>query len=52
MSNKKKTYFQKIKSLAIALLISSSEKVKADQPVHCLRDKAFGVWDFHVSSSV
>lgn len=23
---------------------------KADQPVHCVRDKIYGVWDFFVSS--
>lgn len=23
--------------------------MKADQPVHCLREQLFGVWDFHVS---
>ena len=23
--------------------------VKADQPVHCLRENLYGVWDFHVS---
>jgi hypothetical protein len=30
MGNKKNTYFQNIKSIAVALLISCSEKVKAD----------------------
>jgi hypothetical protein len=30
MNNKTKTYFPKIKSIAIALLISSSDYVKAD----------------------
>lgn len=24
--------------------------VKADQPVHCLREQMYGVWNFHVSS--
>ena len=43
-----------IKSLAVACLlynINPFEKaqVKADQPVHCLREQMFGVWNFHTS---
>ena len=26
--------------------------VKADQPVHCLRESVYGTWDFHVSKDV
>ena len=42
-------------SLAVACLVynlSPSAFVKADQPVHCLRDNAYGEWDFHVSTEV
>lgn len=36
--------------LVTLLLLSSSKLgVKADQPVHCLRENVYGVWDFHVS---
>lgn len=41
------------RDLAVLLLLSSSELLKpakADQPVHCLRENMYGVWDFHVSS--
>ena len=40
-------------SLAIAFLLNylpSSNFVRADQPVHCLKDDVFGTWDFHVNS--
>jgi hypothetical protein len=45
---------QGFKSLAIACLVSninpySEDVVKADQPVHCLREQLFGMWKFHVS---
>lgn len=37
----------------VALLYNLSvEQVLADQPVHCLKDDAFGEWDFHVSQNV
>jgi hypothetical protein len=44
-----------IKSLAVACLVfnlTPADFVKADQPVHCLRDDAYGEWDFHVSTEV
>ena len=42
------------KSLAVACLVSnlnpfSENVVKADQPVHCLREQLFGMWKFNVS---
>lgn len=30
---------------------TSSNFVRADQPVHCLRGQLYGVWNFHVSKS-
>lgn len=33
----------------ISLLLTNS-LVKADQPVHCLREQLYGVWNFHVSA--
>jgi len=37
-------------SLAKLLLLYSSHLVvRADQPVHCLRENMYGVWDFHIS---
>ena len=47
---------QGFKSLAVACLVSNlnpfavSDVVKADQPVHCLRESLFGNWKFHVSA--
>ena len=45
-----------VKSLAVACLVynmnPSQFSVKADQPVHCLKDDAFGEWDFHVSKDI
>ena len=44
-----------IKSLAVACLVfnlSPTDFVKADQTVHCLRDDAYGEWDFHVSTEL
>jgi len=44
-----------MKNIAIAALIynlSLTDIVKADQPVHCLKDDAFGEWEFHVSQEV
>ena len=41
------------KSLAIACLLNNLNPfntVRADQPVHCLRDDVFGTWDFHINS--
>ena len=29
--------------------INPFDRVKADQPVHCLRESLYGEWDFHVS---
>lgn len=46
---------QGFKSLAVLCLISNlnpfsgPEVVKADQPVHCLREQMFGQWKFHVA---
>lgn len=42
------------KTLAISALINnlSIDQVRADQPVHCTRDDAYGVWDFHVNTEV
>ena len=37
-------------SLAVACLVYNLNPIKADQPVHCLRESLFGKWDFHVSS--
>jgi DICT domain-containing protein len=28
------------------------ETTKADQPVHCLRDKIYGLWEFQVNTQV
>jgi len=42
----------KIKSFALLCLLynlNPFEVVKADQPVHCLREQMYGVWNFHVS---
>ena len=36
------------KALLAALLMAGS--AKADQPVHCLREQLYGVWNFHVST--
>jgi hypothetical protein len=47
------------KSLAVACLLANinpfnnEEKgafVAADQPVHCIREELFGIWNFHVSA--
>lgn len=44
------------KSLAVACLVANlnpfrdSAVVKADQPVHCLREQLFGMWQFNVSA--
>ena len=46
---------QGFKSLAVACLVNNlnpfaeTQYVKADQPVHCLREQLFGMWRFHVS---
>lgn len=38
-------------TFAIACLIANINPfVKADQPVHCLRETLFGQWNFHVSA--
>lgn len=34
----------------LLLMSSSHNSVRADQPVHCLRENMYGVWDFHVST--
>lgn len=42
-------------SLAVACLINNLNpfhSVRADQPVHCLKDDVFGTWDFHVNSDI
>ena len=44
--------FGKKLSLATLCLIYNINPIKADQPVHCLRDYVFGEWDFHVSQQV
>ena len=37
-------------SMAVLCLIANINPfVKADQPVHCLREQLYGVWNFHVS---
>lgn len=43
-----------MKSFALVALLYnlSVEQVLADQPVHCLKDDAFGEWEFHVSQTV
>ena len=33
------------------LLIATIKLVKGDQPVHCLRENLYGVWDFHVTAN-
>lgn len=41
-----------ISSLAVMCLLNNLnpfDQVKADQPVHCIREKLYGVWNFHVS---
>ena len=46
------------KSLAVACLLfninpfnnQESKFVAADQPVHCIREELFGIWNFHVST--
>jgi hypothetical protein len=35
------------KSAIIALFLGY---IKADQPVHCVREKLYGQWEFHVGS--
>ena len=43
------------RSLAIACLLNNlslDDVVRADQPVHCLKDDVFGTWDFHINSHV
>ena len=39
----------KLAILALVNNLSMEQVAKADQPVHCLKDDAFGTWDFHVS---
>jgi len=34
------------------LLNNYNPFVKADQPVHCLRDNVYGQWEFHVSTDI
>ena len=36
----------------LCLLFNLNPFVKADQPVHCLRESMFGVWNFHVTKDV
>lgn len=38
----------------VALLLGAlaTTQVSADQPVHCLREKIYGTWDFHISKEV
>jgi hypothetical protein len=36
--------------ITLLLLSSSHDSVRADQPVHCLRENMYGLWDFHVST--
>jgi hypothetical protein len=36
---------------AITCLLLNIKLIKADQPVHCLREQLFGVWNFHVSKN-
>jgi hypothetical protein len=36
--------------ITLLLLSSSHHSVRADQPVHCLRENMYGLWDFHVST--
>lgn len=48
------------RSLVVACLLANSNPfssestgsglVRADQPVHCIREELFGIWNFHVSS--
>ena len=46
------------RSLAVACLLANSNPytsensavVRADQPVHCIREELYGIWNFHVSS--
>ena len=44
------------KSFAVACLLANINPfnndvtVRADQPVHCIREELFGIWNFHVSS--
>ena len=40
---------QMLSLAAFCLLANLNPFVKADQPVHCLREDLFGVWNFHVS---
>ena len=37
---------------SFALLLGSYSSVLADQPSHCLREKIYGMWEFHVSKDV
>ena len=42
-------------SLAVACLLNNLnpfDSVRADQPVHCLKDDVFGTWDFHVNAQI
>ena len=36
----------------MCLLTNTNPFVKADQPVHCLRDDVYGDWEFTVNSDV
>ena len=44
-----------LKTLAVSCLVANLSltdtinKVRADQPVHCLREDFFGEWIFHVT---
>ena len=43
---------KKIKSFAAFCLLynlNPFDVVKADQPVHCLRENMYGIWNFHTS---
>ena len=39
----------RLHSLAQILLLTST---KADQPVSCLREQVYGLWEFHVNTQV
>lgn len=39
-----------MKRTAKLVILALLQSVRADQPVHCLRESLYGVWDFHVSA--
>lgn len=47
-----KTQNNKLASLAVLCLINNLNPVKADQPVHCLKENVLGKWKFTLSKNI